>query len=86
MPEDKLQDLFQQYPKLRSMLKFIFDTAVKDSSTRHPGGGRDRYQETPQKRHARALRVLTTQLELESADRDGLTAFAQLVAECRPEI
>jgi hypothetical protein len=70
---------------LRSKLKFIFDTAANNNGADQPRVRQERYQDTPQKRYARALRVLKAQLESDTAELDGFAAFAELLAESSPD-
>ncbi|EXJ56509.1 hypothetical protein A1O7_06853 [Cladophialophora yegresii CBS 114405] len=82
--DPRLQNIFDQYPNLRIKLKYIFDTAT---ATDHVGDQSNsnarsqRYQTSPQKRIAHAMRILAGQLSSESAEASGLKAFAELVAD-----
>ncbi|OQV08910.1 hypothetical protein CLAIMM_13120 [Cladophialophora immunda] len=83
--DHRLQNLFQQYPTLRAKLKFIFETTIADDreasqfTSQSPRGHKS--QDTPQKRIARAMRLLERQLDSDTAETSGIMAFAELVAE-----
>jgi hypothetical protein len=82
-----LQKLFDQYPNLRVKLKYIFDTATGNDHGDDPSNSNargQRYQSSPQKRIAHAMRILASQLNSENADASGIKAFAELVAELNP--
>jgi hypothetical protein len=84
LQDPRVEKLFEQYPNLRAKLKYIFDTAAgnEDGHERPRSNARGQvYKDSPQKRMARALRVLTGQLESDTAESSGLKAFAELVAE-----
>lgn len=85
--DPRLQAIFEQYPNLRPKLKYIFDTAIANDND----GGRlvregrgQKSQNSPEKRMARALHILSSQLDSETAETSGIKAFADLVAELRP--
>lgn len=82
--DPRLQAMLEQYPSLRLKLKYIFDTVIANDNdgghSMHDGRGQ-RSQNSPEKRMARALRILSTQLDSETAETSGIKAFADLVAE-----
>lgn len=82
--DSRLQKLFEQYPNLRSRLKSIFEIAAVDGDERIPptrSSTPQRYRRSPEQRIAQAMRVLDLELSSETAEIDGLKAFADLVAE-----
>ena len=85
--DPRLEALFDQYPNLRSKLKYIFDTTMSDDLPDDPiksNALRQNYQVSPQKRMAHALRILGAQLQSDTSEASGLKAFAELVTELRP--
>ena len=83
--DPRLQKLFQQYPNLRTKLKYIFETANDPGDAQfNPNSRGQGHQLSPQKRIAHAMRILANQLGSDTAEASGLKAFAELVAELNP--
>ncbi len=84
LQDPRLPKLFERYPLLRPKLKSIFEVAVDESNDIAPAERNSRASKparSAQQRIARSLRRLEHEVGSEHAERIGLKAFADLVAE-----
>jgi len=84
LQDPRLPKLFERYPLLRPKLKSIFEVAVDESHDIAPAERNSRASKpakSAQQRIARSLRRLEHEVGSEHAERIGLKAFADLVAD-----
>lgn len=84
LQDPRLPELFEQYPLLRQKLRSIFDTTAdgnNEISSNDHHHGRSKAGQPPAQRIARSLQNLEKELSSDNAERIGLKAFADLVAD-----
>jgi hypothetical protein len=84
LQDPRLPQLFEKYPLLRPKLKSIFEVAADESHDIVPAERNSRASnpaKSAQQRIARSLRRLEHEVGSEHAERIGLKAFADLVAD-----
>jgi hypothetical protein len=84
LQDPRLPRLFEKYPLLRPKLKSIFEVAANESHDIVPTDRNSRASnpaKSAQQRVARSLRRLEHEVGAEHAERIGLKAFADLVAD-----
>ncbi len=79
-----LKKLFDEFPNLRARLRFIFDAATAEDGQEGYAPARGprppKFGNSPEKRIARAMRILERDLDSDFAPTSGIKAFAELVA------